>query len=88
MKYIKGESNVVADALSRLPKAEEHEEELNYFGQNTEETEQRKEYKHHFGEHCFLNRRVYEEQTICPIRFKQIQYGQREDATIRKLQTG
>ena len=42
VKYIKEEPNIVADSLSRLPKADKHEEELNYFEQNTEETEQGK----------------------------------------------
>jgi len=34
VKYIKGESNLVSDTLSRLTKIEEHEEELNYFWTN------------------------------------------------------
>ena len=34
-----------------------------------------------------MNRRAYDEQTLCPISFKQIQCYQRKDATIQKLQT-
>ena len=52
LKYIKGESNVVADALSRLPKTEENEEEIFYFLK--ENILQDKTNKHQLSENCFF----------------------------------
>ena len=85
LKYIKGESNVVADALSRLPKTEENEEEIFYFWK--ENIPQNKTNKHELFENFFLNRRVYEDQTICPISFKQMHQHQKKDVYIQNLRT-
>ena len=69
VKYIKGEKNVVADSLSRLPIYEECNSIREADG----------------NQECLLNRRVFEDQTPCPISYNNIKMAQQADKKIKEL---
>ena len=71
IQYIKGEHNVVADALSRLDKASEDEHIPDD--------------KESFYATCYGADSAQDRMDLCPLSYKQINFAQKDDSTLMKM---